>query len=54
MTKLNTFFESSVKIPRIKVGKNQTIETLINKEALLLAEHLRNETEKWTLRVTVI
>ena len=30
---LNEFFESVVEIPRIKVGKRQTIETLINGEA---------------------
>jgi len=40
---LNDFFESVVEIPRIHVGKKQTIETLINEEALLLAKLLRNE-----------
>lgn len=43
MVQLNDFFESFVEIPRIKVGGRQTIETLINEEALLFAKYLRNE-----------
>ena len=46
ITKLNTYFETKVEIPRMKVGKRQEIETLINEEALLLAKYLRNEKEK--------
>ena len=42
-TQLNRFFESTVGIPRIKVGKRQSIETLINEEALLFAKCVRNE-----------
>ena len=33
--KLNKYFETIVEIPRIKVGKRQTIETLMNEEALV-------------------
>jgi CRISPR-associated protein Cas1 len=47
MKKLNQFFESEVQIPRIKVGNKQTLETLINEEALLLAKYLRNERKEW-------
>lgn len=36
MNQLNEYFELMVEIPRIKVGKKQTIETLINEEALTL------------------
>ncbi|MGA2572976.1 MAG: hypothetical protein ABSF36_02060 [Candidatus Methanomethylicaceae archaeon] len=36
MDKLNDYFESMVEIPRIKVGERQTLETLINEEALKL------------------
>jgi len=36
------FFETTVDVPRIKVGKKQTIETWINEETLLLAKYLRN------------
>ena len=45
-------FEATVEIPRIKVGKKQSIETLINEEALLLAKFLRQEIDKWTPRIT--
>jgi len=48
--KLNEFFESNVKIPRIRVGERQTVETLINEEMLLLAKFLRNELKTWTPR----
>jgi hypothetical protein len=45
--RLNLFFESKVHIPRIMHGQRQSIETLINEEALLLAKYLRDETETW-------
>ena len=32
-----------VNVERIKVGKRQTIDTLISEEALLFAKYLRNE-----------
>jgi len=51
--KLNNYFETTVEIPRMKVGKRQTIETLINEEALLLAKYLRNEKKDWIPRTTV-
>ena len=54
MNKLDNFFESKVDIPIRNVGKKQTIETLINEEALLFAKYLRNEKEKWTPRLAVI
>jgi hypothetical protein len=38
MRQLDKFFESYIEIPRMQVGKKQTIETLINEEALLLAK----------------
>ena len=53
MKKLEMFFESKVEIPRIKVGKKQTIETLINEEALLLARFLRDERKTWNSRITL-
>ena len=52
--KLYEFFESKVKIPRIRVGKKQTIETLIKEEALLLAKYLRDERKKWNPRIHLI
>jgi hypothetical protein len=52
---LNSFFESKIEIQRIKHGKNQTFETLINEEALLLAMYIRDELPAWyprTPRIT--
>ena len=48
---LNRLFESEVEIPRIRHGKKQTLETLINEEALLLAKYLRKENEVWIPRI---
>ncbi|MBZ5529530.1 MAG: hypothetical protein LAN71_16740 [Acidobacteriia bacterium] len=52
--KLNSYFETSVEIPRIRVGERQTIETLINEEALLFAKYLRNEKKEWRPRMGII
>jgi CRISPR-associated protein Cas1 len=49
--KLDAYFKSTVEIPRIRVGKRQEIETLINEEAMLLAKFLRNERKEWTPRI---
>jgi len=48
---LNQFFETRVEIPRIRHGNKQTIETLINEEACLLAKYLRDETSSWQPRI---
>ena len=50
LKRLNQYFEVKVEVPRIRVGMRQTIETLINEEALLLAKFLRDEIEMWTPR----
>jgi hypothetical protein len=49
--KLDAYFKNKIEIPRIRVGKKQEIETLINEEALLLAKYLRNERKEWTPRI---
>ena len=51
MKRLNTLFECNVEIPRIKVGKSQTIETLINEEPFLFAKFVRDENNSWTPRI---
>jgi len=33
------------------MGKEQEIETLINEEALLFAQYLRNERQEWMPRI---
>jgi CRISPR/Cas system-associated endonuclease Cas1 len=51
--KLNDYFERKVEISRIRHGSKQTIGTLINEEALLLAKHLRNELPTWKPRLAI-
>ena len=51
MKKLNAFFESIIDVPRIRIGDRQTVETLINEEALLFATFLRNGRKTWTPRL---
>ena len=51
MKSLNLFFEHEVQVPKIKVGNRQTIETLINEEALLLARFLKDEKTFWNPRI---
>lgn len=48
---LNLFFDRMVEVPRIKVGKRQKIETLINEESLLFARYLRDERKIWVPRI---
>lgn len=48
---LSQYFQSEVEIPRIRMGKRQEIETMINEEALLLAKYLRSEIIGWQPRV---
>jgi len=52
--KLNAYFASIVEIPRIKVGKRQKLETLIDEEALLLAKYLRDERKSWVPRIALL
>ena len=51
---LNGLFNRTVDIPRIRHGKRQTFDTLINEEALLLAKFLRNEKKEWNPRIANI
>jgi hypothetical protein len=53
MDSLNEYFRKRVEIPRIRMGKSQEIETLINEEALLFAMCLRNEKQTWIPRIPV-
>ncbi len=54
MRQLNTFFETKLEVPRIMHGRRQSVETLINEEALLLAKYLRGEKKDWAPRVPKI
>ena len=48
---LEIFLKSEIEIPRIRHGKRQNIETLINEEALLLSKYLRKEKTSWKPRL---
>jgi len=52
--RLDQLFETKVNIPRIKHDKTQTLKTLINEEAYLLAKHLRNERQSWKPRIPTL
>jgi hypothetical protein len=47
-------FNWKVEIPRIKHGKRQTPDTLINEAALLFAKCLSNECKSWIPRLCAI
>jgi CRISPR-associated protein Cas1 len=52
MTKgVHGLFLKTVKIPRVRYGSIQEIESLIYEESLLLAKYLRNGQQDWTPRV---
>ncbi len=51
MRQLNKFFESYVDVHRMRVGKRQIIETLINEEALIFGKYMRNEQKQWIPRI---
>lgn len=48
---LDEMFEGMVEVTRIKHGRRQTLETLINEEVLLLAKYLRGERKTWVPRI---
>jgi CRISPR-associated protein Cas1 len=49
---LNEYFQTKVEIPRIRMGKKQEIETLMNEEASLFAMYLRDERSSWIPRIS--
>jgi len=48
---LNKYFQSKVDVSRVRMGKHQEIETLINEEAPKFAQYLRNEKQTWVPRI---
>ena len=44
-------FPDKVKIPRIRMGSEQEIETLISEETFLFAKYLRDEKPTWNPRI---
>ena len=51
--KLFEYFQKRYHIPRVKRGKRQELETLINEEAFRISRYLRLKGESWTLRIPV-
>ena len=51
LKRLNAYFVSKVQVPGMRRGKQQELETLINEEAMLLAEFIRNEKPSWHPRI---
>ena len=54
LKELNDYFESTVEVPRIRRGRKQKIETLINEEALMIARYLREEIPTWNPRIVAL
>lgn len=51
---LYSYFDSMGDVPRIKVGKRQSIETLIYEETLLFDKYLRDERKEWKARIPLL
>lgn len=51
---MNLYFEKKVEVPRIRAGERQTLEILINEEALVFAKYLRIENRVWNPRIVVL
>jgi len=47
-------FERWVEVPRTRHGSRQTLETLINEEALLFAKYLRREKKTWEPKIVAM
>ena len=48
---ITQLFEKQVKVPRVRHGSNQSLNSLICEEAFLLAKFLRNERNNWIPRI---
>lgn len=53
VSKLFAYFQKKYYIPRVKRGRRQELETLINEEAFRISRYLRLKGESWTLRIPV-
>ena len=54
INRLKRYCEKTVEISRIRRGKSQEVETLINEEASLLAMFLRSERLSWNPRIAIL
>ncbi len=53
MVLLDDFFDTTIDVPRLKHGDRQSISSLINEEAQLLAKYLRKEEKMWIPRIPI-
>lgn len=53
VNKLFAYFKTKVYIPRVRRGKKQELETLINEEAFLIGRYLRLKGKSWIPRIPV-
>jgi hypothetical protein len=44
-------FEGVVDVPRVKIGYRQSLGNMINGEARIFAQYLRNERKTWIPRI---
>ena len=51
MKQLNSLFKITLEVLRMKVGKEQNIEPLINEEAYIFGKFLRKENFEWNPRI---
>ena len=51
LDKLEEYFRMRVSIPRVRGGKKQELETLINEEAQLFARYIRCKRKSWVPRI---
>jgi len=51
---LDQYFQSKVKIPKIRIRDRQETETLISEETMLFARYLRNERQSWNPRTASV
>ena len=51
MKELDAFFQSRVEIPAMRHGNSQAVETLISKEAQILAKFIRADKKGWIPRI---
>jgi CRISPR-associated protein Cas1 len=54
LRELNDYFDTKIELPRIRSGKRQRTETMINEETLLLAKYIRDEKQEWIPRFAII
>jgi CRISPR/Cas system-associated endonuclease Cas1 len=50
LDRLEDYFQTRVNVPRVRLGKKQELETVINEEAMLLASYIRGK-RIWEPRV---